>query len=77
MQDTENSRGISPKIRVCPRQRRQPVTSQLAGMIGAPDHLIAVIGLGVSSVPTWLGAKALSGAHIPTVEAVTIADDFN
>jgi hypothetical protein len=55
VQDTENSRGIRPKIRCVlanegsQEQAWQPVTSQPAGMIGVPDHLIAVIGLGVSS----------------------------
>lgn len=46
------------------------VVGQLEGMTGNPDHLVAVVGLGLSQDETVRGARQLSGDSIPMVGAV-------
>lgn len=82
-QHAANSAGITPRVRLVLanmgslEQAGGPVVDQLLDMRGEPDHLVAVIGLGVSSRPTVRAAKALARNGIPMVGAVITADSLN
>jgi hypothetical protein len=54
-----------------------PAVRQLMTMEGAPDRVVAVSGLGVSTAQTAAAARALSGNHMPMFGAVTSANEFN
>lgn len=54
----------------------EQVTDQLLKMVDAPDNLVAVTGLGLSSPETVNGARKLSAANIPMVGYLS-ADRFN
>ncbi|MCO5968892.1 ABC transporter substrate-binding protein [Actinoallomurus soli] len=53
------------------------VVDRLKGMTGAPDHLVAVAGLALSTQATVQAAVALSKAGIPMVGDVITADGFD
>lgn len=59
------------------QQHWQPVVKQLVEMKNAEAPLNAVVGLGVSIVETELAAKELARAKIPTIGAITTADQLN
>jgi ABC-type branched-subunit amino acid transport system substrate-binding protein len=50
---------------------------QLETLEGAPDHLVAVAGLGLSIDATVTAAQTLAGNGMPMFGAVTSADEFN
>lgn len=82
-QHAANSSGIYPKVRLVLankgslEQAWESVTKQLTEMTEAPDRLVAVVGLGVSSLQTAESAKMLSRADIPMVGSVITADSLN
>jgi hypothetical protein len=55
----------------------QDVVGRLEGMTGAPDHLVAVVGLGLSQNETVLAARSLSDHRIPMVGDVITADGID
>ncbi|MGH4014225.1 MAG: ABC transporter substrate-binding protein [Pseudonocardiaceae bacterium] len=59
------------------QQQWEPVVDQLVGMKDADAPLAAVVGLGVSIDLTAQAAKKLSEHGIPTVGAITTADQLN
>jgi hypothetical protein len=75
--------GSSPLIRlVLANEGRnegqwQRVVGQIEGMQYGPDHLVAVVGLGLSQKETVLAAKMLSRAGIPMVGDVITADGLD
>jgi hypothetical protein len=54
-----------------------PAVKQLLTMEGAPDHVVAVAGLGVSTAKTAAVAAALSRDGMPMFAADTAANEFN
>jgi hypothetical protein len=54
-----------------------PAVRQLMTMEGAPDHVVAVAGLGVSTAQSAAAAAALARNHMPMFGAVISADEFN
>jgi hypothetical protein len=54
-----------------------PAVRQLMTMEGAPDRVVAVAGLGVSTAQTAAAARTLSGNRMPMFGAVTSANEFN
>ena len=82
-QHSANSSGSNPRIRLVlanmgsQEQAWEPVVDQLADMVNGPQHLVTVIGMGVSSDPTVRAAKALAGHGIPMVGAVITGDGLN
>jgi hypothetical protein len=54
-----------------------PAVRQLMTMEGAPDHVVAVAGLGVSVANTAVGASMLSRDGMPMFAADTAANEFN
>ncbi|MGH4018769.1 MAG: ABC transporter substrate-binding protein [Pseudonocardiaceae bacterium] len=59
------------------QQQWEPVVDQLVDMKDADAPLTAVVGLGVSIDLTEQAAKKLSEHNIPTVGAITTADQLN
>jgi ABC-type branched-subunit amino acid transport system substrate-binding protein len=51
--------------------------TQIKRMTGAPDHLVTVIGMGISFPQTQQGASTLSADGIPMVGAVISADGLD
>jgi hypothetical protein len=54
-----------------------PAVKQLMTMEGAPDHVVAVAGMGVSVASTAAAAGALSRNGMPMFAADTAANEFN
>jgi hypothetical protein len=54
-----------------------PAVKQLLTMEGAPDHVVAVAGLGVSTAKTAAAAATLSRDGMPMFAADTAANEFN
>jgi ABC-type branched-subunit amino acid transport system substrate-binding protein len=54
-----------------------PVVRELETLEGAPDHLVAVVGMGISTSQTEAAAATLSANDIIMVSAVTTADQLN
>jgi hypothetical protein len=50
---------------------------QLKTLEGAPDHLVAVVGMGLSNGKTMAAAKTLEADHMPMFGAVMSADELN
>lgn len=75
--------GVQPRIQLLlanegsQEQAWRQVTGQLAALRGGPSHLVAVIGLGVSTQQTIDGIRQLSRAHIPMVAATLTGDIFD
>lgn len=55
----------------------QPAVQQLEAMTAAPDHLVAVVGLGLSQNETVLTARDLGAHGIPMVGDVITADGLD
>lgn len=55
----------------------QPVVNQLVRMVHQDNPLVAVVGLGLSTVQTKQGAEELSRHDIPMVGALITADGFD
>jgi hypothetical protein len=53
------------------------VVHELTMLTGAPDHLVAVAGMGISRTQTEAAAATLSASDIMMVGAVTTADQLN
>ena len=57
--------------------KEKPAVKQLLTMEGAPDHVVAVAGLGVSTAKTAAAAATLSRDGMPMFAADTAANEFN
>ncbi len=57
-------------------QQWEPVVTQLLGRVGAPEHLVAVAGLGLSLEATRQAITALTDAGMPTIAAALTADNL-
>jgi len=81
--DAAQGEDVYPRIRLVlanegsQEQAWHQVTGQLEAMTGSSDHLVAVIGMGISVAQTVDGARALSKAGIPMIGAVTTADSLD
>jgi ABC-type branched-subunit amino acid transport system substrate-binding protein len=53
------------------------VVRELGTLVGAPDHLVAVAGMGISTTQTEAAARSLAAGKIIMVGAVTTADQLN
>lgn len=82
-QHTENASGVSPKIKLVlanignREQARSEVTEQVMGLTGGGDHLVAVVGPGLSTRGTATTLKALSRKEIPVVGNQITGDNLN